>query len=87
MPDLARTPASYLPLAVMLVVGVILLAVATFWFVAAHPKMGGAAPSIIGWVLGLTGVGLLAGSIYFLLERIGAQRRRLSLRCAFVHHG
>jgi lysozyme len=69
--ELERTPASYVPLALMLVVGVILLAVATFWFVAAHPKMGGAAPSIIGWVLGLTGVGLLASSIYFLLERIG----------------
>ena len=69
--DLERAPASYLPLALMLVVGVVLLAVATFWFVAAHPKMGGVAPSIIGWVLGLTGVGLLASSIYFLLERIG----------------
>jgi lysozyme len=70
--ELERSPASYLPLALMLVVGVVLLAVATFWFVAAHPKMGGAAASIIGWMLGLTGVGLLASSIYFLLERIGS---------------
>jgi len=66
-------PSSYLPLAVMLLVGVALLAVATYWFVAAHPRMGGVAPSVIGWVLGLTGIGLLATSIYFLLERIGAQ--------------
>jgi lysozyme len=68
-------PSSYLPLAVMLLVGVALLAVATYWFVAAHPRMGGVAPSIIGWVLGLTGIALLASSIYFLLERIGGQEQ------------
>ena len=67
------TPASYLPLAFMLLVGVTLLAVATFWFVAAHPRMGGVAPSVIGWGLGLAGIGLLATSIYFLLERIGGR--------------
>ena len=64
-------PMSYLPLALMLVVGVALLAVATFWFVHAHPNMGAIAPSVIGWILGLTGIGLLATSVYFLLERIG----------------
>ena len=68
-----RSPSSYLPLALMLLVGVALLAVATYWFVAAHPRMGGVAPSVIGWVLGLTGIGLLASSVYFLLERIGGQ--------------
>jgi lysozyme len=66
-----RGPASYLPLALMLVVGVALLAVATFWFVHAHPDMGSVAPSVIGWILGLAGIGLLATSVYFLLERIG----------------
>jgi lysozyme len=64
-------PASYLPLAFMLAVGVALLASAIFWFVHAHPRMGGVAPSVVGWVLGLAGVGLLATSAYFLLERIG----------------
>jgi lysozyme len=66
-----RSPASYAPLALMLIVGMALLAVATYWFVHAHPRMGPVAPSIIGWVLGLTGIGLLATSIYFLLERFG----------------
>ena len=68
-----RSPSSYLPLALMLLVGVTLLAVATFWFVAAHPRMGGITPSVIGWALGLAGIGLLAGSIYILLERIGGR--------------
>jgi lysozyme len=67
----SRGPISYLPLALMLAVGVVLLAVATFWFVHAHPTMGAGATSVIGWVLGLAGVGLLATSIYYLLERIG----------------
>jgi lysozyme len=66
-----RSPASYAPLSLMLIVGMALLAVATYWFVHAHPKMGPVAPSIVGWVLGLAGVGLLATSIYFLLERFG----------------
>jgi len=68
-----RTRSRYLPLTLMLVVGLSLLAGATFWFVAAHPKVGGLAPSVIGWALGLTGIALLASSIYFLLERIGAR--------------
>jgi lysozyme len=65
-----RSPASYLPLAFMLAVGVALLASAIYWFVHAHPRMGAVAPSLIGWALGLAGVGLLATSAYFLLERI-----------------
>jgi lysozyme len=69
----SRGPASYLPLGLMLAVGIVLLAVATFWFVHAHPTMGAMATSVIGWVLGLTGVGLLATSIYYLLEKIGEQ--------------
>jgi lysozyme len=69
----SRGPAGYLPLGLMLAVGVVLLAVATDWFVHAHPTMGSLATSVIGWVLGLTGVGLLATSIYYLLERIGEQ--------------
>jgi len=73
MSRVERSPSGYWPLAVMLLVGVALLAVATYWFVAAHPRMGGVAPSVIGWVLGLTGIGLLASAIYFLLERIGGQ--------------
>jgi lysozyme len=68
---IGRTPASYAPLALMLVVGVTLLAAATYWFIHAHPQMGGVTPAVIGWALGLTGVALLAASVYFLLERIG----------------
>ena len=68
-----RARTSLLPLALTLVVGLSLLAGATFWFMAAHPQLGWVAPSAFGWVLGLAGIGLLASSIYFLLERIGAR--------------
>ncbi|HEX4182782.1 MAG TPA: lysozyme [Caulobacteraceae bacterium] len=68
-----RSPVSYVALAFMLLVGVALLAAATYWFVHAHPGMGALTPSVIGWALGLAGVSLLAGSIYFLLSRIGGQ--------------
>ncbi|HEX4181315.1 MAG TPA: lysozyme [Caulobacteraceae bacterium] len=64
-------PASYLSLGFMLAVGVALLATAIYWFVHSHPRMNGATPSVIGWVLGLAGVALLATSAYFLLDRIG----------------
>ena len=70
---MARARAGFLLLALMVVIGLSLLAGATFWLVAAHPHMNGVTPSVVGWVLGLTGIGLLASSIYLLLERIGAR--------------
>ncbi len=58
----------------MLLVGVALLAVATILVRRGAPAEWAAwRPRSSAWVLGLTGIGLLASAIYFLLERIGGQ--------------
>jgi lysozyme len=63
--------AGYLPLIFMVLVGLAVFAGAIFWVFAARPSFGSAGPAVVGWIVGLIGIGMLASSVYFLLERLG----------------
>ena len=71
--DVEPLKAGYLPLVIMVLVGLAVFAGAIFWVFAARPSIGSMNPTIIGWVVGLIGIAMLASSVYFLLERLGGR--------------
>ena len=68
--------AGFLPLVIMVLVGLAVFAGAIFWVFTAKPSIGSMSPTIVGWVVGLIGIAMLASSVYFLLERLGGGHER-----------
>ncbi len=57
-------------------VGLIMFAAALVWLLGQHEAHVTGLPALIGWGVGLTGIGCVATAVYFLLERLGGREEQ-----------
>ena len=63
----------------LVVIGLIVFAAGIFWGFSARQAAGGGVFSVhvlVGWVLGIAGIGCVATAVYFLLERLGGREEQ-----------
>jgi len=68
--------AGLLVLLVLPIVGLTFFAGAIFWGINARPVEGWLDPQVVAWLAGLAGVGILAVSVFLLLQRLGQDTAR-----------